>query len=559
MRRTCTYIFLFIFVSVIGCAPGSDSGPIQFTDVSRQAGLSAFKHESGAVGNKWFPETMGAGVGFIDYNGDDWYDVLLVGGTLWEEGNKPAVSLFENNQDGTFSNVTAEAGLETVHAYGFGLTVADADNDGDEDFLLTTLDANLFFQNNEGVFEEVGSEIGISDRTEWSTSAVFFDADMDGWLDLVTGQYVAWSPETDQWCTIDTVHKEYCTPELYEGQPLRFYRNQGDGIFLEDTESAGFGSSVGKALGIALIDYNMDGGMDVVVANDTERDLLFENTLDGTFEERGLRSGMALSGSGKATAGMGIDTGFIDSTGLPTIVIGNFTKEQVSVFQYSESGLFRDKTTVSQLANPSFLTNTFGLLLFDVDLDSDADLFAYNGHVHERVAEVQEGVTHAQFAQLYLNNSRGVFKEVELTVNQQMVGRGAAYADYDRDGDLDVLLLENNGSARLWRNDSETGNSLQVKPISSKYNTTAIGARVEVQHGVRKQVQWVKTGSSYLSASSQVLTFGLGSDEKVDTLTIHWPDGSTDTYLDIPVQQRVTLVQGQQGIKSQYQLEGTSS
>ena len=562
-KFSCKFLLLIICIS--GCTSTPDHASVRFTDVTREAGLSDFKHTSGASSDMWFPETMGAGVGFIDYNGDGWEDILLVGGNSWEReefGVQPAVSLYMNNQDGTFEEVTNEVGLGDVQAYGFGLAVADPDNDGDQDIFLSTLNTNLFFRNDNGLFNEVGEEIGLSDVDAWSTAAAFFDADQDGWLDLLVGQYVDWSPETDQWCTIDTVNKEYCTPELYEGLPLRYYQNLGDGTFEEQTSVAGFDAPVGKTLGIALVDVNLDSKIDVVVANDTERDLLFINNGEGTFTERGLQSGIALSRTGKATAGMGVDTGVIDSTNQPVLMIGNFSKETLGIFQYTESGLFRDKSAASQLGNPSFLSNTFGLFLFDVDLDADQDVFVYNGHVHERVAEVQEGITHAQYPQLFLNDGRGQFEEMDVKtagIDEVMVGRGAAYADYDRDGDLDMLLLENDGPVRLWRNENTTGNVIQIELVIPGSNRMAIGARVELIHGSKRQIQWVKSGSSYLSASSQILTFGLGNEPSVDSLSVFWPDGVVETFTNIPAQQKAVILQGQREIKTQYQFEGTSS
>jgi len=555
--------FLLLIICVSGCRSTPDQASPRFTDVTNAAGLSGFKHTSGAIGDKWFPETMGAGVGFIDYDGDGWEDILLVGGNSWEGREvNPAVSIFRNNQDGTFEEVTHEVGLSDIQAYGFGIAVADPDNDGDQDIFLSTLNTNLFFRNDEGVFKEVAQEVGLAGTDAWSTAAAFFDADQDGWLDVLVGQYVQWSPETDQWCTIDTVNKEYCTPELYEGLPLKYYHNLGDGTFEERSSLAGFNVPTGKTLGIALLDANRDSKIDVVVANDTERDLLFLNSGGGIFTERGLQSGIALSSAGKATAGMGVDTGVIDSTNEAVLMIGNFSKETLGVFQYSESGLFRDKSAASQLGNPSFLSNSFGLFFFDVDLDADQDVFVYNGHVHERVAEVQEGISHAQYPQLFLNDGTGQFEEVDAKkagIDELMVGRGAAYADYDRDGDLDVLLLENNGPVRLWRNDNVTGSAIQIELALPASERTAIGAQVEVIHGSKKQIQWVKSGSSYLSASSQILTFGLGNEPKVDSLSVFWPNGDVETFVDVPAQQRIVILQGQREIKTQYQFEGTSS
>ena len=531
-------------------APEMPDG-VSFVDISVSSGINAFRHQAGGFGEKWFPEIMGAGGGFIDYNQDHWPDILLVSGGALQPGastKTPAVRLLENKQDGTFEDVTVQVGLADIYGYGFGIAVADYDNDGDQDFALSTLYENLLFRNDAGRFVEIGDQMGFSDLREWSTGILFLDADNDGWVDLLVGNYVEWSPESDKRCTVDGANKEYCTPEIYAGLPLRLYRNVEGERFVNVSTEAGLASNPGKTLGLSVLDFNHDGLLDFVATNDTERDLLYENRGDGTFQERGMISGMALSGDGKASAGMGIDTGYIDGSGEPAILVGNFSRESLSVFQHQANGRFRNATTSSQIGRPSYLTLTFGLFLFDVELDGDLDLFVANGHVHESVASVQDGITFAQPPQLYINNGAGRFDEFlpeyKTVFSEELAGRGAAYADIDNDGDLDILITANNGSPRLWRNDSANKNAIQITLEGVDSNANAIGARLEVVASDQRQVQLLKSGSSYLSASSLRQTIGLGDASQIDTLLVHWSAGTVDTFLDVSINQHIHLKEG---------------
>ncbi len=515
---------------------------IQFTDVTQNAGLDQFVHETGAVGDRWFPEAMGAGCGFIDYNGDGWQDILLVGGGRWEpraDSPVPALWLYRNDKNGAFSLVTEEAGLGGIEAYGFGVTCADYDNDGDEDFYFTVLGPDMLFRNDDGVFTEVGEKAGVDGGELWSSSAMFFDADNDGWLDLYAGTYVDWSPATDLFCTLDGKTKSYCTPELYKGLPGRFYRNNGDGTFSDQTEQAGFLPSPGKTLGMVAFDYNRDGWIDVAVANDTQRDLLFENNGDGTFAEKGAMSGLAYDENGRARAGMGIDAGVVDESGEETVFVGHFSKEMIGVFRYAGNGFFAERAAVSKIGRPSLLTLTFGLFLFDVDLDGDLDLFAANGHVQEDIEVTQDGISYREPPHIFVNDGDGQFRDLGMEIGgvfaKNLVGRGAAYADYDNDGDLDILVTENGGPAHLWCNDSETGNNfLRISLRGEGGNRDALGARVVVKTGEQKMERMTRTGSSFLSNFEKTHTFGLGAASKADSVSIFWPDGHVQHLTDLP-------------------------
>ncbi len=502
---------------------------IVFSDVTEEAGLGAFQHETGAFGEKWFPETMGAGGGFLDYDSDGILDVLLVSGGVFssrERVSPPALRLYKGIGDGTFSEVTQESGLAGLQTYAFGVSVADYDNDTDADIFVTALYENLLLRNDGGVFSEVSAEAGLGDYREWSAASVFMDADLDGWLDLYVGNYVDWTPEKDIYCTRVGDKKSYCTPEQYEGISGRFYVNRGDGTFEE--RSDGFRGLPGKTLGAASLDYNGDGWPDLIVANDTQRDLLFENQRDGTFIEKGIVSGIAFDETGRARAGMGLDIGVVDETGKETVFVGHFSGEMVGVYRHAGNGIFIERAAVSQIGRPSLPTLTFGLLLADFDLDGDLDLLAANGHITEDIGEVEEGITFRQRTQLYVNEGGGLFSELKPdgVLAELMVARGAAWADYDMDGDPDVLISENGGPARLWRNDTQPGNSLIVQLTGSSSNRDGIGSRVRVKTDQGWQERYVRGGASYLSQNQRWPLFGLGLSAVADSLEVYWPDGS---------------------------------
>lgn len=526
---------------------------IAFTDVTEHAGLADFRHDRGEFGEAWAPEIVGAGGGFIDYDGDGWLDILLVGGGRFrgrDDGPIRALWLYRNNGDGTFTDVTTDVGFADLEAYGFGIVVADYDNDGDQDFLLTTLYEDMLFRNDPGagsrVFTEVGKEAGIADRAEWSTSAIFFDADRDGHLDLYVGAYIDWSPENDLFCGHEGI-KVYCTPQNYLGIPGRYYHNRGDGTFTDRTEEAGFLPIPGKVFGVVEMDYNNDGWSDLYVTQDTERDLLFENNGDGTFVERGTSGGIAYDKHGNARAGMGADAGVVDSTGEVTLFVGNFADETLGVYRHMGGGLFVDRAGSSRLGHPSLMTLTFGLFLFDADLDGDLDLVTANGHVQTLDKIIPEGITIKQRPQLYVNDGGGVFEEYDPAGGvfaKQLLGRGAAYADFDRDGDLDVLFTENHGPAHLWRNDLVDQHFLRVKLEGRESNRDAIGSRVIAVIDGHRIERRIRTGSSFLSQSEKTAVFGLGDSERVDTLLVYWPSGRLDEYTELAADQEIFLIEG---------------
>ncbi|MDE2956511.1 MAG: CRTAC1 family protein [Bacteroidota bacterium] len=544
-------LLLVVLVGVCGC--GHEPAPersVALTDVTREAGIGGFKHDNGEVGDKYYAEQMGSGAGFLDYDGDGWQDIVLMGGGQWQRspyGWYKPLWLYRNRGDGTFTDVTEAAGITGIEAYTIGIAAADYDNDGDADFLLTNLGRNMLFRNEEGVFTEVGREAGVSAHDEWSSSALWIDGNNDGWLDVFVGNYADWSPATDKFCPEGGTVKLYCVPADYEGISSRYFVNQGDGTFVEETQEAGLVHTLGKALGAAEWDFNLDGWSDFVVANDGEGDLLYENQ-GGTFMERGVPSGIAFSEHGEARAGMGIDIGVTDSTGEPSIFVGNFSEEMIGVYRYLGHGLFADRAALSRIGQPSLNTLTFGLFLIDIELDGDLDLFVANGHVYPDRLVGQDKITYRQRAQLFINNGEGTFTETDpseaVPLSMYLVARGAAYADYDRDGDQDILVVENHGAAHLWRNDTVGHNWLRITVAGTTGNRDGLGARILVYTDDHRQERRIRSGSSYLSQSEFAAVFGLGSYEAADSVKVYWPTGRLDVLHSVAANQALHLAAG---------------
>jgi hypothetical protein len=529
-------------------APVRPSGPIQFTDVTEQAGIH-FKYNNGAFGKKYLPETMGNGACFLDYDSDGWQDILLVNSMDWpgqKKGNSyPA--LYHNNRDGTFTDVTRQAGLAIV-TYGLGCAVADYDNDGYEDIYITSVGPNHLFRNlGNGKFADVTAKAGVGDPG-FSTSAVWFDYDNDGKLDLFVANYVKWSIPEDQYCSLDGKHKSYCTPQAYKGQSSTLYHNKGHGTFENVTQKAGLFDSTSKSLGVALLDYDNDGWLDLFVANDTEPNKLYRNQHNGTFTDVAVLSGVAFSEAGTARAGMGTDAADYDNSGRQGLVIGNFTNEGMALYHNDGTGLFTDQAPSSGIGRMSIQSLTFGCFFFDYDLDGLLDILAVNGHVADDISVVQPTVKYAQPPHVF-HNRGGRFEEVTSklgrAMQQAIVGRGAAYGDFDNDGDLDLLITANNGPARLLRNDNGNQNDmLRVKTVGTRSNRDGIGARVVVTTARGEHLsRMVKTGSSYLSQSELPVTFGLGKpgSNKSVSLEVIWPSRQKDSIKDVKANQLVTV------------------
>src|SRR5215510_3482114 len=527
--------------------PAPPSAALQFTDVTAAAGV-VFRHEAGATGKKWYPETIGAGGGFFDYDGDGWLDILLVNGRQWpgeRQEPEPTMRLYRNRGDGTFEDVTQRAGL-AIPLYGMGMVAADYDNNGTQDLLITGYrETRLFRNEGNGTFTDVTQQAGIA-QGNWDTAAVFVDVDRDGWLDLVLGSYVDWDPskEANLDCTYGTPAKDYCAVKYFRGQGLKLYRNLGDGRFEDISAQAGIVAPEARVLGITIVDSNDDGWPDILVANDLTPTLLFVNQGNGTFHELGAQTGLVLDEGGVAYAGMGVDAAYINNDAQLCVAIGNFTGQpttlhcQARVEERVRHDVFIEQSHRAGIATPTLRMVTFGLFFFDADLDGWPDLFMVNGHVANE--EHLRHVPYAQRPQLFRNRGNGTFEELKPApqsgLARPIVGRGTAYADYDNDGDLDLLLTTNQGAAYLLRNDTpRTGHFLRVVTQGTRSNRDGIGARLHLYTMRRQLTGMVRTGSSYLSQSSTAVTFGLASDEQPDRLEVAWPAGGVEVFDHVPL------------------------
>jgi hypothetical protein len=521
-------------LAAMGAAPG-----FRLADVTAQAGLN-FRHNSGAFGAKFLPETLGPGCAFLDYDNDGWLDILLVNGADWpgHKRQQSTLSLYRNNRNGTFTDVTQRAGL-AVEMYGMGVAVADYDNDGFPDILITAVGQNRLFHNTgKGTFVDVTQKAGLGGRSAFSTSAMWFDCDRDGLLDLFVCNYVQWSPEHDVFCSVDGKNKSFCTPEAFHGSTCWLFRNRGNGTFEDVTAKSGIFDTMSKALGVAVLDHDRDGWPDVFVANDTQPNKLYRNNRNGTFEDIAVRTGVAFSEDGKARAGMGVDVADFGNVGVAGLAITNFDDEMMALYRQGRNGVYADTALRSGIGQASRMSLGFGCSFLDLDLDGHLDLVAVNGHIDETVRNIAGNHGYAQAPHLFLNDGMGVFRDVAAQAGggfaSPKVGRGLAYGDFDNDGDVDLLLTTNQGPAFLYRNDVEAGNrSLRMKLQGTKSNRDAIGAMVRLTTPDGTQSRMVKTGSSYLSQSELTLTFGLGRRDKADRVVIEWPGGQNQEFRNL--------------------------
>ena len=530
--------------STLGQAPAT----VVFTDVTQEAGID-FEHHNGRSGRKYLPETLGSGCAFFDYDNDGLPDIFLVNSKPWSGRAEGITSkLYRNAGGGRFEDMTDAAGLGSA-MYGLGVAAADYDNDGFSDLYVTVLDGDRLFRNQgNGTFQDVTKSAGI-DNARFGTSAAWFDYDLDGHLDLLVANYVQWSADEDLWCSMDGSTKTYCTPESYTGQPSVLYRNRGDGTFEDVSARAGVDDPTAKALGIAIFDYDSDGWPDVFQANDTQPNKLYRNEGDGTFSEHGVSAGIAYAEDGKARGAMGVDAADYDRSGRFHLLVGNFANEMLNLFHNEGNGLFVDEAPTSQIGRDSLLSLTFGAFFFDYDLDGHLDIFCANGHLDEEIEIVQPAVKFAQAPQLFRNDGRGGFELIPASPGQDLaeplVGRGAAYADYDRDGDLDVLITTNDGPAKLLRNDGgNASNYLRVRLVGSDSNRSGLGTLLTLASASGQQRQVVRGGSSYCSQSEIVVTFGLGADTAIDLLEAHWPSGQVDRLEGLEPNREIVVSEG---------------
>jgi len=513
--------------------PPSSPG-FRFVDVTGSAGIH-FEHNTGAYGGKLLPETLGSGCAFLDYDADGWQDILLVNSMDWpgHKHQRTTMKLYRNNRNGTFTDVTKAAGLD-VEVYGMGVAVGDYNNDGYPDVFVSCVGQNRLFRNTgKGTFEDVTKSSGLLGRQGLSTSAVWMDYDRDGFLDLFVCNYVRWSAEHDVFCSLDGKNKSYCTPEAYRGDTCWLYHNRGDGTFEDVTATSGIFDSSSKSLGVAMLDYDQDGWPDLLVANDTQPNKLYRNLHNGKFKDVAVEAGLAFSTEGKARAGMGVDAADFDNSGRTGIIITNFDNEMIGLYRASAKG-YDDVAMQTGLGSASKNTLGFGCVFYDADLDGLLDIAVANGHIDETVRNIRGNVGYAQAPQLFQNlggNFRDVANEIGGDFDLPRVGRGLAFGDFDRDGDLDLLLTTNNGGAYLYRNDLSNANrSIRFRLVGTKSNRDAIGAIVRIYVNGQVQTRMVRSGSSYLSQSELPVTFGVGKQDQIEKVVIDWPSGRSEEH-----------------------------
>ena len=573
-------------LAAVALAPvGAVDPAVRLTDVSAAAGLTVV-HANGATGRKYLPETMGSGAAFVDVDADGDQDLIVVTG-IWEAGSSYA-RLFTNDGRGRFTEATAGSGLQLPPSraaaasarrapsppvgapareagansdvagpdYGMGIAAGDYDNDGAPDLLLTAAGHSRLFRNlGGGRFSDVSAKAGIGTRRAFSTSAMWFDYDKDGRLDLLIANYVQWTPQTDLFCSTDGKTKSYCTPEAYRGSTSWLYRNTGDGTFEDVTAKAGFFDVTSKSLGVTLLDYDQDGWPDVFIANDTQPNKLYRNNGNGTFTELGLKAGVAFSEEGRARAGMGADAADLDGSGRPTVAVTNFSGEMLGLYRADADGQYSDRAPGSDIGRATRQTLGWGCFFFDVNLDGLQDLLVVNGRLDAaRVATgAPAGAASAGGADtphLFLNaNGRftDVARDAGETFARPKMGRGAAFADIDGDGDLDAVVTTNGGPLHLYRTDAPVANrGLRLRLVGTASNRDGIGARVTARIGTASASRVVRTGSSYLSQSELRLTFGLGTAPRAEDVTIVWPSGRREVLgaLDGGIEYSVTEGKG---------------
>ena len=536
-------------VTLATCAgppsPESADASITFADVTAASGID-FVHVDGFSGEYYYVETFGSGAAFVDVDGDGWHDVYLLNGTLLAESDSlraaaPPINHLYRNERAAFKDVTAGSGTGDLN-YGVGCAAADYDNDGDQDIYVTNFGANVLLQNDGGGhFEDVTERARVGDR-RWGTSAGFFDYDRDGDLDLMAVNYVDFNLANNVVCKKGK-HRSYCEPEEYKPVGDVLYRNDGD-TFTDVTETAGV-SLLGRSLGLAFSDFDQDGDTDVYVANDGTMNFLYENR-QGEFVEIGLHAGARYNADGLAEAGMGVDFGDVDNDGALDLYVTNFAGETNTLYTNDGKGEFRDTTAPAGLAHTSHMALGFGTKFLDYDNDRDLDLFIVNGHVMDIIAEVDSQQTYAQANQI-MSNTGGQFTDVSAALGPGLeiieVSRGTAVADYDNDGDLDILVTNIAAPPTLLRNDGGSRRHwLQVELVGARHRD-ALGTRVtcKTADGTR-QVRERQSGSSYLSSNDHRLHFGLG-DATTAEIEIRWPDGTIQKLDDVPVDQLLRIEQ----------------
>jgi len=539
---------------------GASSAPdVRFTDITEASGIN-FKHESSATSNKYLVETMGGGVALLDYDNDGWLDIFLTNGAQIDDpmpaDKLPDKSdpkfrnrLYHQNPDGTFADVTEKAGLTGMpeNHYDMGVAVGDYDNDGFEDIYITGFGGNTLYHNNgNGTFADVTKSAGVVGGG-WSASAGFFDYDNDGNLDLLVTRYVNWTFKTNRYCGEKPPGlRAYCHPDNYDGVTNILYRNNGDGTFTDVSEKAGIANPKGKGLGVAFADYDGDGFTDIFIANDSVQCFLYHNNGNGTFTELGLLAGVGYNEDGKTFAGMGTAFSDYDNDGRPDIVVTDLSHERYMLFHNGGDGSFRDVTNPSGVGAATLLFAGWSAGFFDYDNDGWKDVFVAQSHVMDTIEKTSPNLRYQQ-PPLLLRNEAGHFVRVlpGEAFKTSWAGRGAAFGDLDNDGDIDVVVSNVGQKAYALRNDGGNRNNwIRIETVGKKSNRDGIGSRVKVVSASGlTQYFTVNTAVGYLSASDKRLLVGLGSDSSAKLIEIRWPSGIVQKFENVKAGQTLKAIE----------------
>jgi len=526
---------------------------VAFTDIAKAAGIG-FVHDNAASADKYLIETMGSGCGWIDYDNDGLLDLYLVNGAatkVYRPQHSLRSALYHNNGDGTFTDVTTKAGAGAEGLFGMGVAVGDYDNDGLSDLYVIGYGRSILYHNNgDGTFTDVTARAGVANAGKWGSSAAWFDYNNDGKLDLIVANYVDWSPGNNLWCGDHKPgYRGYCHPDAYNGERPTLYRNNGDGTFSDVSESSGVGIKPGNGLGVVTFDYDEDGWQDIFVANDTMANFLFHNNRNGTFTEVAYMAGVAASQDGRVEAGMGTDAADTTNSGWLDLFVTHLDFENARLYRNLRDNSFDDATYPAKLGYATFHSSGFGVRLIDYDNDGFRDIVISNGHILDNIQLYHADTRYAEPKQVFHNDGHGGFENVSDKLGSDLglarVSRGLAVGDFDNDGDLDLLVSNNGQPPQLLRNDG--GNEshwLEVSLVGTRSNRDGVGAQLRLVSGTLQLYDERKGGMSYQSAQDPRVHFGLGEHKRVDLLEIRWPSGTIDKLRDIGSDQVVTIKEG---------------
>jgi enediyne biosynthesis protein E4 len=553
-RDLLKYLGLTLATPPLSRLDAREPHSVKFIDVAQSAGIH-FRHDNAASPEKYLIETMGAGCAWIDYDQNGLLDLYLVNSAatrLYTPKEPLRSALYRNNGDGTFTDVTENARVGAEGLFGMGVAVGDYDNDGFPDlFVLGYGRCILYHNNGDGTFTDVTARAGVSNTGRWASSAAWFDYDNDGLLDLVIANYVDWSPDRNFWCgEHGPGMRSYCHPDDYNGQPPTLYHNNGDGTFTDVSQKSGVGLKPGNGLGVVTFDYDDDGWQDVFIANDSMANFLFHNNRDGTFRDVGYAAGVAVSADGLPEAGMGTDAADTTGDGRMDLIVTHLDSQLARLYRNRGDGTFDDATLQSQLGYATFHMSGFGTRFMDYDNDGARDIFMANGHVLDNIERYKSSVHYAESKLMFRNLGTGTFENVSGRLGPDFllpcVSRGAAVGDFDNDGGLDILVNNNGGAPQVLRNEGGNRNHwIQIFLIGTKSNRDAVGARVKLAAGNLTLYDQKKGGMSYQSAQDPRLHFGLGDRRIVDSLEIRWPSGATTKLQNLKADQVVTVKEGQ--------------